>query len=221
MAWRSVASSFRSAARAAVSARISGTTAPSRMALLTDESASSGLTSRAGGGSRPMRCKAASTSASTERRESSDNRTDSCRSDSPVMDCSPAVIRRSRSARRAAVSAILRSSSCWSARSAAMSSSRAARALAASFASSATDRSSSRLASCSCSRSDATLEDSGSLASVACAGISADCANSMKAASPSTTEARRGGITNAPRSRTGHAVPGVVCADRELRIASL
>ena len=58
----------RSAASFSAATRRSGTTAPSRMALRTAASASSGRTRIAGGGRRPMRCRAASTSASTPRR---------------------------------------------------------------------------------------------------------------------------------------------------------
>ena len=65
-------SSVRSAISTSVSSRSSGTTAPSRMALRTDDSASSGLTRIAGGGLSPMRCSAPSTSASTPRRAASD-----------------------------------------------------------------------------------------------------------------------------------------------------
>ena len=52
---------------------MSGSTAPSIMAVRTDSSASSGRTIMAGGGRRPMRCSAASTSVITRRRPSSDN----------------------------------------------------------------------------------------------------------------------------------------------------
>ena len=65
-------SSVRSAISTSVSSRKPGTTAPSRMALRTEASASSGFTRIAGGGLRPMRCSAPSTSASTSRRPASD-----------------------------------------------------------------------------------------------------------------------------------------------------
>ena len=65
-------SSARSATSISVSLRKSGTTAPSRMALRTEASASSGFTRIAGGGLSPMRCSAPSTSASTPRRPASD-----------------------------------------------------------------------------------------------------------------------------------------------------
>ncbi len=72
---RIAASSARSATSLSVSPRMPGTTAPSRMALRTEASASSGVTRRAGGGLRPMRCSAASTSASSPRRSCSERRT--------------------------------------------------------------------------------------------------------------------------------------------------
>ena len=53
---------------------MSGSTAPNKMAARTDCSASSGLTSRAGGGRRPSLCRAASTSAITARRLASERR---------------------------------------------------------------------------------------------------------------------------------------------------
>ena len=55
---------------------MSGSTAPSMMAVRTDCSASSGRTISAGGGCRPIRCRAASTSAITARRSSSDLRSE-------------------------------------------------------------------------------------------------------------------------------------------------
>ena len=61
-------------ASASTSCRISGSTAPSSMAVRTDCSASSGLAISAGGGRWPMRCSAASTSPITARRPSSDLR---------------------------------------------------------------------------------------------------------------------------------------------------
>lgn len=70
--------SLRSASSASVCWRSSGTTAPSRMALRTDDSASSGLTRMAGGGLSPMRCRAPSTSASTSRRADSEARIFCC-----------------------------------------------------------------------------------------------------------------------------------------------
>ena len=71
---RTRSSSARSLASASASCRISGSTAPSSMAVRTDCSASSGLTISAGGGRWPMRCSAASTSPITARRPSSDLR---------------------------------------------------------------------------------------------------------------------------------------------------
>ena len=64
--------SARSAASASACTRMSGSTAPSMMAVRTECSASSGRTIIAGGGLRPMRCSAASTSAMAARRPSSD-----------------------------------------------------------------------------------------------------------------------------------------------------
>ncbi len=68
------ACSCKSSARVSTSSRSSGRTAPIRMAARTAESMSSGCTSTAGGGLRPMRWSAASTSAINPRRASSDRR---------------------------------------------------------------------------------------------------------------------------------------------------
>ena len=64
--------SSRSAASACVSPRSSGTTAPSSIDARTARRISSGLASTAGGGLRPIRCSAASTSAMVSRRASSE-----------------------------------------------------------------------------------------------------------------------------------------------------
>ena len=64
--------SARSPAKASACARISGTTAPSVIAVRTACSASSGRTISAGGGCRPMRCSAARISTIVPRRSSSD-----------------------------------------------------------------------------------------------------------------------------------------------------
>ena len=64
--------SLKSVASASVSLRNSGKTAPSKIDVRIAASMSSGPTSTAGGGLRPMRCNAASTSAMTPRRLSSD-----------------------------------------------------------------------------------------------------------------------------------------------------
>ena len=61
-------SSARSVARVSASARSSGTTAPSSMAVRKAASMSSGWTRIAGGGRRPIRCSAARTSPMTPRR---------------------------------------------------------------------------------------------------------------------------------------------------------
>ena len=74
------------------SCRISGSTAPSSMAVRTDCSASSGLTISAGGGRRPMRCSAASTSPITARRPSSDLRMVSSLASSGLSRASVAAI---------------------------------------------------------------------------------------------------------------------------------
>ena len=66
--------SLNSPASDSASLRISGTTAPSSMAARSDSSASSGRTSMAGGGRRPMRWSAARISPITSRRLSSDLR---------------------------------------------------------------------------------------------------------------------------------------------------
>ena len=73
---------------------MSGSTAPNKMAARTDCSASSGLTSSAGGGRRPNLCRAASTSAMTARRLASERRIVSSLPDSALSR---------RSARRDAV----------------------------------------------------------------------------------------------------------------------
>ena len=74
MVLRSVTSSVRSPVNFSARARNSGTTEPSNMAVRSDCSASSGLTSKAGGVRRPARCSAASTSTISARRESSEPR---------------------------------------------------------------------------------------------------------------------------------------------------
>ena len=74
MSRRRRTSSPRSTTNPSASPRISGSTAPSIMAVRTDSRASSGRTISAGGGRRPIRCSAASTSAMTPCRPSSERR---------------------------------------------------------------------------------------------------------------------------------------------------
>ena len=81
---RTLTSSARSATSVSTSIFMSGSTAPSKIAARTDWRASSGLTSRAGGGRRPSRCRAASTSAITARRLPSERRTVSSLPDSAL-----------------------------------------------------------------------------------------------------------------------------------------
>ena len=64
----------RSTASWSAASRRSGTTAPSRIALRTEDRASSGRTRMAGGGRWPIRWRAASTSIKTSRRSSSEAR---------------------------------------------------------------------------------------------------------------------------------------------------
>ena len=101
---RTDASAERSLASASTSLRISGSTAPNRIAERTDCSASSGVTSIAGGGLRPMRCSAASTLPMRWRRASSDARRVRSFSSSGGSRCSPAAICCSTTRTRAAMS---------------------------------------------------------------------------------------------------------------------
>ena len=75
MSLRRFTSSPRSVASFSARPRNSGTTEPSSIAVRSDCSASSGRTSSAGGVRRPARCRAASTSTISARRESSEART--------------------------------------------------------------------------------------------------------------------------------------------------
>ncbi|MNX89661.1 hypothetical protein D3C86_1216820 [compost metagenome] len=94
--------SLRAATSLSVSPRMPGTTAPRRMALRTEASASSGETRRAGGGFLPMRCNAARTSASTPRLSRNDALTPSSRTESLARRSSPSLILASSALRRAA-----------------------------------------------------------------------------------------------------------------------
>ena len=147
-------------------ARSSGTTVPSSIAVRSDCSASSGRTSKAGGVRRPARCRAASTSTISERRESSDERICCSRESSGRSRASASPIRVSTPRTWAAMSI-----SCWLSllRSwpiAAMSALSLACASEALFCW-------ARVASSSCSRC---LMASGE-AAVACGAVAATCAD--------------------------------------------
>ena len=108
MVLRSATSSPRSAASFSARARNSGTTDPSSMAVRSDCSASSGLTSKAGGVRLPARCSAARTSTISERRESSEPRICCSRASSGRSRASASPIRVSTPRTWAAMSI-----SCW------------------------------------------------------------------------------------------------------------